>query len=553
MPIPSESTLTTQMVRLLASGQPFMKNDLRLALARENGLTEEERTQKNGRPNFPNMTDWAQATLRRYGFIDGPSQGPLTLSDAGFKLAKQGFAMLDRRTLKTAAQTLSEHALQPSAFLLLRSNEASIWRDEDAKAYHFGRTVPNYTKIVAGAQFILDRRFSDGAKLIGFGIIDSVEPESSEDDGKLVATYAEYTAIDPPMAISPDQSLLLQRLPGFNRQHSVRVLNEGVYERLLGDEGAPVDDAPEPVEGERFAELLSRTHLTGVEIRDILDLLKTKQQVILEGPPGAGKTYVGELIGRYFSNNPFEGPTDSQYSIVQFHQSYGYEDFIQGIRPSTSSQGTLTYHLAPGIFKRFCEAAAGQTTPFVFLIDEINRGNISRIFGELLLLLEYREKEIELAYTESSPEGNESARFKIPSNVFIIATMNTTDRSLAQIDYALRRRFYFYRLMPVVAGAAPILSRWLESRTDIAESAKDRILAAFVALNTRLEDTLGDDFQVGHSYFMFSEIGQSGQLEKVWQRAIIPLVSEYLYGRRDRTEVLKEFALENLLSSRGER
>src|SRR5262249_12562857 len=158
-------------------------------------------------------------------------------------------------------------------------------------------------------------------------------------------------------------------------------------------------------------------------------------------------TYVAELFSRYFTGNALRGPVDDNMLIVQFHQSYSYEDFIQGIRPGTNDIGQLQYRVRDGVFKAFCDSARSSDKPCVMVVDEINRGNISRIFGELLFLLEYREREIPLPYDHKP--------FSIPSNVYLIGTMNTTDRSLAQIDYALRRRFYFYRLLPVTDGRAP--------------------------------------------------------------------------------------------------
>jgi 5-methylcytosine-specific restriction protein B len=233
---------------------------------------------------------------------------------------------------------------------------------------------------------------------------------------------------------------------------------------------------------------------------------------------------------------------DRRLVIVQFHQSYGYEDFVQGIRPQTSEAGQLTYGVRDGIFKRFCEDATMRPdSPFVIIIDEINRGNISRIFGELLYLLEYRDKEIALPYA-----GEDDPPFSIPRNVHMIGTMNTTDRSLAQIDYALRRRFFFYQLLPVVDGKAPVLERWL-ARQDLAPRVRDRLLSLFVALNQGVQRELGEQFQVGHSYLMTPGIGTDVGLRLIWRRSVMPLLSEYFYNYRNRDVLLREFELDKLL------
>jgi len=304
-----------------------------------------------------------------------------------------------------------------------------------------------------------------------------------------------------------------------------------------------------PAERSSLGELAELTNLTQPELEEIEYLLEDKKHVIFEGPPGAGKTYVTELFARYFTGNPLEGSHDERLEIVQFHQSYGYEDFVQGIRPETNKKGQIEYHVRDGIFKRLCGVAerirdkSGREKNVVIIIDEINRGNISRILGELLFLLEYRDKQIALPY--SRPE--EDPEFSIPTNVYLLGTMNTTDRSLAQIDYALRRRFYFYRMLPVVDSTAPVLERWLEQQ-DLPQDSRKLILQLFVNLNRRIQLHLGEHFQVGHSYFMVPDIASDAGRRRVWSRAVMPLLEEYFYNWRDRSKVLSQFQVENLLS-----
>ena len=200
----------------------------------------------------------------------------------------------------------------------------------------------------------------------------------------------------------------------------------------------------------------------------------------------------------------------------------------------------------PGIFKRLCSDAKSQPEKkFVLIVDEINRGNISRVFGELLLLLEYRDLGVELPYQ------NDGQLFSIPNNVFLIGTMNTTDRSLAQIDYALRRRFYFYRLMPVVAGAAPVLQGWLSTQDSLTPGEREDVLALFLNLNARIHRELGEHFQVGHSYFMRPGIRSSIGRKQVWDYSILPLLEEYFYNRRDRDSLLAEFSIDKLLAPKS--
>ncbi len=322
---------------------------------------------------------------------------------------------------------------------------------------------------------------------------------------------------------------------------------------IARDIGAVISEAGGPVKvtpmggGEaatsRLNELAGVTHMSPYELREIETLLREKKQIIFEGPPGCGKTYVGELFGRYFTGNPLHGEREDNLEIVQFHQSYGYEDFVQGIRPETDeNSGQIRYHVRPGIFMRFCEIAryeANKDRNFVLVIDEINRGNISRIFGELLLVLEYRDKRMNARLPYSGDP------FSVPENVFIIGTMNTTDRSLAQIDYALRRRFYFYRLMPTKDRSAPVLESWLRE-AGLTDDKRHRVLDVFIALNEKIQQELGEHFQVGHSYFMNAEVGSEEGLQRIWDRAIMPLLEEYFYNRRDRGSFLADFDVRKL-------
>jgi hypothetical protein len=309
-------------------------------------------------------------------------------------------------------------------------------------------------------------------------------------------------------------------------------------EELINMPDNVIDNTETPI-----AQLQKLTFFGAGKIQEIDDLVSSKKQLIFEGPPGSGKTYVAGLFARYFAGLPLLDGPSPQVRIVQFHQSYGYEDFIEGIRPQ-SNGGQIEYNVVPGIFKRLCsDARANEEQKFVIIIDEINRGNISRIFGELLLLLEYRELGVELPYQK------DGQLFSIPPNVFVIGTMNTTDRSLAQIDYALRRRFYFYRLMPVVAGRAPVLEGWLAAQTDFTPTERQEVLTLFLNLNARIRQELGEHFQVGHSYFMKPEIRTGAGRKRIWDYAVMPLMEEYFYNRRDRDSLLTEFAIQSLLQT----
>jgi hypothetical protein len=240
----------------------------------------------------------------------------------------------------------------------------------------------------------------------------------------------------------------------------------------------------------------------------IVDLLNSPmKQLILQGPPGTGKTYIAKELAR-------ELVGDENFRVVQFHPSYSYEDFVEGYRP-VETGGELTYRLLPGALRRIVdEAIESPDQNFILIIDEINRGNLSRIFGELLFLLEYRNESITLQYSR-----NEGDLFSIPSNVFIVGTMNTSDRSIALVDAALRRRFWFLSFHPDVEPTKSLLSRWSQEN-EISEE----INAIWAELNVRIDDP---NLKLGPSYFMRRDIEHV--LNIVWEQSIIPLLEEYFW------------------------
>jgi 5-methylcytosine-specific restriction protein B len=300
-----------------------------------------------------------------------------------------------------------------------------------------------------------------------------------------------------------------------------------VPRRDSGGRGVKEPSAP------TIADLADVTHLDQPFLREIENLLTDKKQLIFEGPPGSGKTFVAEKFARYITGQPLVGDRNEQIELIQFHQSYSYEDFVEGIRPTTNDASQLVYQERDGVFLTFAKRAeANKDKKFVLIIDEINRGNVSRILGELMLLLEYREQTATLPYSKQE--------LRIPDNLYIIGTMNSADRSLSQIDYALRRRFYFVPFMSVENGKATVLGRWLQAHAPQSMAA----VPLFVALNHQLRQHMGtDDLQVGHSYFMRTDIHTDTVQQQVWKYAVMPLLREYLYHHRDRDTLLQQYTL----------
>jgi len=273
------------------------------------------------------------------------------------------------------------------------------------------------------------------------------------------------------------------------------------------------------------AELAADLHLPQEWLQqNILDLLEEKKQLIFYGPPGTGKTFVATRIGRHLAEH------GGHMRLVQFHPSYTYEDFFEGYRPVLSGDGQVEFSLVPGALREIARRAREHPEePHLLIVDEINRGNVAKVFGELYFLLEYRNEWIELQYSRDE-------QFELPENLFLVGTMNTADRSIALVDSALRRRFYFVGFVPTREPVRSVLPKWLE---------RHELDPTPAALLDKLNDAIGgnDDFSIGPSYFMTSD-GSAPRLEQVWEHALKPLLEEHFYGT-DR-DIDGEFGLESL-------
>lgn len=275
-------------------------------------------------------------------------------------------------------------------------------------------------------------------------------------------------------------------------------------------------------------ELAERIFLTRQWLDEVLTLLRDKRQVIFYGPPGTGKTYIAQALAAHVVE------AGGNAELVQFHPSYAYEDFFEGYRPTGSGEaGGMTFQLRPGPLRQLAaDAEADPSRPYLLVVDEINRGNLAKVFGELYFLLEYRDRGIALQY---SPE----VEFRLPRNLFIVGTMNTADRSIALVDSALRRRFYFVQFTPTQPPFDRVLPGWL-ARHNLDPEPADLLTELNRALAA--EPGIGDEFAIGPSYLMTGD-GSPPRLDHVWRYAILPLLEERFFGVKTRTDVEREFGL----------
>lgn len=281
--------------------------------------------------------------------------------------------------------------------------------------------------------------------------------------------------------------------------------------------------------------VIDRFNIGGAMIDEIIDIIKQNKQIILQGAPGTGKTYSSsEIAVKLIDEN---APSDraelmkiykelvdkKQIFFTTFHQSMDYEEFVEGIKPKTEN-GSITYELEDGIFKKACKSAeSNQQNKIVLIIDEINRGNISKIFGELITLLETdkrkgKENEIEAILPYSKE------KFSVPDNLYIIGTMNTADRSIGYVDYALRRRFAF---ITIKADISAIEKYYNDNKNS---DCKDNAISLFEEIEKLIKENINEEFEaddimIGHSYFMVQNLEE---LQNKLDYEIKPLLIEYL-------------------------
>ena len=360
-------------------------------------------------------------------------------------------------------------------------------------------------------------------KILGGGIVTSnyvYDPERREHKNIRQVKWVTTEEAELPGTGGPVKTLTeISRYPTFRELVEAYVSEKTIPEKVVA----------EPYS---YSDALKDLFLNEADLKSAIETARRKKNIILQGPPGVGKTFISKRLAYLLM-----GEKDpSRLEFVQFHQSYSYEDFVQGWRPN--SEGG--FNLKSGSFFEFCrKARADLSRPHVFIIDEINRGNLSKIFGELLMLIESDkrglENAIKLTYSES-----EADRFSVPENVFIIGLMNTADRSLALVDYALRRRFSFFNLVPQLESdkfESTITANG--GSLELVKMIRNRIGALNQVIANERRD-LGPGFQIGHSYFCPNGpiISDSEWYANVINTEIKPLIEEYWFDSPEKVDTL---------------
>lgn len=297
------------------------------------------------------------------------------------------------------------------------------------------------------------------------------------------------------------------------------------YTSFESNETESIVDVPEPQEGAYTKEdFLSEVYMGDGDYDKLIALIRRKKNVVLQGAPGTGKTYCARKLAYAAMGEQDE----NRVCAIQFHQSYSYEDFVEGYRPKENG-----YALEKGVFYRFCtQAQEDRERSYFFIIDEMNRGNLSKIFGELFTLIEAgkRDEKIKLVYSKES--------FAIPENVHIIGLMNTADRSLAMIDYALRRRFGFFTMKPGFDTDG-----FKRYKANFACSQFDSLIEQIKKLNKEIAEdaSLGSGFCIGHSFFCEMDEENTVDetraiLESIVENEILPLLEEYWFEEPDKVK-----------------
>ncbi|MDT3739717.1 MAG: AAA family ATPase [Candidatus Kapabacteria bacterium] len=521
--------LLSVLQELGGSGKPAVVKPL---VVKKMNISEEELAVKvkTGTAKILNQIDWARNSLKDLGFISAETRGLWKLTEKGLKsklneldfyppknedieVEPLNFWWLNANPKRWSMSSLDEGEKETYTTHNEKGNKRRIYK-------YFEETKPG--DLIIGYESTPTKQIKAIFE-ISKGIHNTTEGEKIE--------FQLIEKLDIPVHWNDVKNIptLLNCEVFRNNQGSLFKLTEEEYDiiREVIDNKNIITENPSEIKKYKFSEDIDKPFIKESDFLKTVSLLKRKKNIILQGPPGVGKTF----IARKIAYEILQEIKDSNIEMVQFHQSYSYEDFIQGLRP-TQNGG---FDLKDGIFYTFCQKAlAHPDRQFFFIIDEINRGNLSKIFGEMMMLIEADKRSEKFALKLTYSEDEED-RFYIPENIFIIGTMNTADRSLAIVDYALRRRFAFVTLHP---DYGVNFNSFLSAK-GLSPQMVEHICSSVSKVNSKIKDdiNLGEGFQIGHSYFCTYETNED---ENSWWNDILnfelkPLLEEIWFD--DSTKV----------------